>query len=204
MPNDINVLDIGPATGLFMTLLRELGFERVEGLEISPVFRELLRSKNLKVHPGDIISGEGLEQLSPPYDAVVMMEVLEHLENPDQALRNVKKLVAREGIVYLTVPICDCIFERLRRVKSGMSRKEQILKVDETHVQAFTPESFKNLLAREGFELIELKRVSFKPPFLVNYYPGKRMFLLMRALLPGIFRGLILTAIAKPKDKSTG
>ncbi|MDH3592120.1 MAG: class I SAM-dependent methyltransferase, partial [Planctomycetota bacterium] len=85
--NDRKVLDIGPATGLFMTLLRELGFEHVEGLEISPNFAERLRAKNLVVHEGDIVTGSGLDSLSAPYDAVLLMEILEHLEDPPLALK---------------------------------------------------------------------------------------------------------------------
>lgn len=191
------VLDIGPGNGLFMVLLRELGFDHVDGLEISPVFLKLLHSKNLAAHPGDIAKGSGLDQLSPPYDAVLMMEVLEHLDEPERALKNVRELLSEDSFVYITVPICDCIFDRVRRVKHGILRQDQVRNIDDTHIHVFSPQGLAELLDRTGFKVRDLRRVSFRPTTLIRYYPGRKLFLLLRALLPNRFRGFCLSVIAR-------
>jgi SAM-dependent methyltransferase len=40
------------------------------------------------------------------FDTVLMFDVLEHLENPFQALEEVKRVIRRGGTLYLTVPFC--------------------------------------------------------------------------------------------------
>jgi 2-polyprenyl-3-methyl-5-hydroxy-6-metoxy-1,4-benzoquinol methylase len=198
VPNDAKVLDIGPANGLFMVLLRELGFEHVDGLEISPHFREVLSSKNLSAHAGDIVAGDGLAGLSPPYDVVVLMEVLEHLEQPAAALRHVLDLLAPGGQLYLMVPMRDCIFDRVRRVVGRKTRRQQVIEIDETHLHAFNPRDVRTLLEEAGFEVSSLRRVSMQPPRAPHYQPGHRGFLLLRSLLPRFLRGYFLCAVARP------
>lgn len=196
--NDKKVLDIGPGNGFFMVLLRELGFVDVEGFEISPEFLNVLRSKNLTAHLGNIITGDGVERLSPPYDAILMMEVLEHLEEPERALKNARELIDNDGLLYLTVPICDSIFDRFSRVRHGISREEQVFRIDETHIHAFSPQDLVQLLLRTGFEVRKLRRVSFTSPPFVSYRRDSRVFLLLRALMPNSFRGLFLSVKAVP------
>ena len=199
--NNKKVLDIGPANGLFMVLLRELGFTHIEGLEISPVFLNVLHSKNLVAHPGNIAIGDGLEQLSPPYDVVLMMELLEHLEEPEQALKNVRRLIAKGGLLYMTVPICDCIFERISRIKHRITREEQVRRIDETHIHAFSQPELVKMLAGAGFEVMEVRRLSFRAPRRLRCKRFSKVFLLLRALLPNKFRGLCLSITAQPNRK---
>lgn len=196
--SDTRVLDIGPANGFFMVLLRELGFEDLTGLEISPVFLEVARRKGLTVFPGDVLTGEGFERLSPPYGAVMLMEVLEHVESPLDALRNVRDLVADDGFLFLTVPMCDCVFDRIRRMFSGTTRRDQVLRIDETHLHAFDRASISELLTEAGFRVERLTRVSMVAPAMGRYYPGFRPALLLRSLLPSFLKGYFLSALARP------
>lgn len=197
LSNDKKVLDIGPANGIWMVLLRELGFINLDGLEISPVFLDKLQSKGLTGFLGNITTGEGLLQLSPPYDIILMMEILEHLESPEQALRNAKSLLAKDGLLYLTIPFCGCIFSRLLQLKRRISRAEQIRNIDETHLHAFSKKELRELLKLSGFEIQKLKRVSFNIPKVIRSRFIRRVFLLVRALTPDCFRGMFLVAIAK-------
>lgn len=196
--NDTRVLDIGPANGFFMVLLRELGFEHVTGLEISPTFVEVLRRKGLNAVHGNVLNAQGFEALSPPYDAITMMEVLEHIESPLDALRNVRRIVADDGLLFLTVPMCDCIFDRIRRVFSRDTRRGQILRIDETHLHAFDAESIRKLLTGSGFRVERMTRVSMVAPRIPSYYPGRRSALLLRSLVPTFLKGYFLSALARP------
>jgi len=199
VPNDRKVLDIGPANGLFLALLRELGFERIEGLEISPVFLERLRAKGLVGHLGDIVEGRGLEALAPPYDVVLMMEILEHLPDPGRALAHVRSLLAPDGALYATVPACDDVFTRARRCVGRRTRHEQVMAIDETHLHAFSAATLRELLEGSGFAVEDLRRVSMEPPFAARFQPGHRAFALLRALLPRWCRGFFLAAVARPR-----
>ena len=168
-------------------------------MEISQVFLDVLYSKNLVGHIGNIVTGDGLQHLSPPYDVVLMMDVLEHLEDPERALNNAKVLMTHNGLLYLTVPICDSIFDRVLRIKRKISREQQVKKMDETHIHAFSQEAIVKLLERTQFEVREVRRISFLSPLKCNR--NSRIFLLLRALLPDKFRGLFLSILAQPADR---
>jgi SAM-dependent methyltransferase len=93
------VLDVGCGDGLFFNRLAEFGY--VEGVEpdeelVDPEgpFRERIR-----VAPFDT------DFRSPaPYSLVLMLDVLEHLRNPGEALRHAHSLLTPEGGLLLTVP----------------------------------------------------------------------------------------------------
>lgn len=195
--NDSRVLDIGPANGFFMVLLRELGFEDITGLEISPTFVEVLRRKGLNAVQGNVLTSEGFEALTPPYEIITFMEVLEHVESPLDALQNVRRLIADKGFLFLTVPMCDCIFDRARRAFSAKTRRDQVLGIDETHLHAFDTKSIRDLLTQSGFVVERLTRVSMVAPRIPSY-PGSRSALLIRSLLPGFLKGYFLAALARP------
>lgn len=202
LPPTARVLDVGPASGFFMGILRELGIETVHGLDASPAFVERARAKSLEAFPGDIVGGEGFGSLSPPYGAVSCMEVLEHLEDPAHALANIRSLLTPEGFLYVTVPICDCIFDRLRRKRNGISREAQIHAIDETHRNFFDARSLRALLQSNGFYVEHVRRVSFNFPKRWSYSPGRRLHLFVRAVFPSWTRGYCLAAVARLRPEA--
>ncbi len=93
------ILDIGCGDGLFFPRLREFG--DVEGIEPSA---ELLNPTNpdrdrIYVGPFDRNFHPGRQ-----YSLILMLDVLEHLENPIEALRQVADLLQPDGMFLITVP----------------------------------------------------------------------------------------------------
>jgi 2-polyprenyl-3-methyl-5-hydroxy-6-metoxy-1,4-benzoquinol methylase len=195
LPTDQRILDVGPAGGLFMTLARELGFTSVQGVDASPVFVEVLRAKGLDAVVGDVVTRAGFEALAPPYDVVTMMEVLEHVEKPELALATVRSLLAPGGLLYLTVPICDSIFDRAARLFGSITRDEQVRAIDETHLHAFTTAELRAMLTSAGFPKLRVRRLSFRIGT-KSRRPWDRWHLLARALLPQRARGLCVSVVA--------
>ena len=50
------------------------------------------------------IEGEKLDDLDGKYDVVLLLDVLEHVANPEQVLRNAKRLLRPGGWLYLSTP----------------------------------------------------------------------------------------------------
>jgi SAM-dependent methyltransferase len=192
------VVDVGAGKGLFLVLLRELGFQELCGVDVSKTHVAMMQAKGLQAVAGNIQTGEGLDALSPPFDLAILMEVLEHMEDPDRALRNLRGLVARTGSVYMTVPMCGCLFNRLRRVRDGLTREGQVKNGDPTHLHAFSEETLNPLLERNGFRVAYQRRLGFEWPGRLAYYPGRRLHLLFRALLPARLKGNHLATVACP------
>jgi len=189
-----HTLEIGPANGLFSVLLRELGYKDVSGLEISSVFLEELESKGVRAVHGDITDQDGLGNHAQQYDCVLIMEVLEHLNEPLDALANTNPLMCPEGVLYVTVPIRDCLFDRLRRLKNRNNREQVVLDHDPTHVHAFSRESLIRLIEEAGFEIIQTRRVGWTPP--ARLAEGRAHHLLA-ALMPERLKGCFLVVEAK-------
>lgn len=98
-PSDGSILDIGCGDGLFFDRLAEFG--QVEGVEpcAQLVSQDNPSRGRIYVCPFD-------ENFQPGkrYSLVLMLDVLEHLERPVEALKQAMNLLAPEGIFIATVP----------------------------------------------------------------------------------------------------
>jgi len=95
----LNILDIGCGDALFFDQLATLG--NVEGLEPD---RELVSENN--PHRQQITCGPFDESFQPGkrYELILMLDVLEHLQDPQSALTRVASLLEDHGNLILTVP----------------------------------------------------------------------------------------------------
>ncbi|MBP9687774.1 class I SAM-dependent methyltransferase [Candidatus Woesebacteria bacterium] len=135
-----SVLDIGAATGVFLDIFKEHGWE-TWGVEPS-ASAEFAREK------GHQIENTTLEKssLKRKFDLIVANHVLEHIENPKTFMQEIKKRLVPGGYVYIDVPN----FGSLRSL--AMKSHWPYLLVNE-HVHHFTPETISALLIDSGFQI---------------------------------------------------
>lgn len=97
------VLEIGCTIGAFSKLLKERGFE-VTATDVSEFIIKKAKElqKNVKFKILDI---EKNVTENKKYDYIFAFEVLEHLNNPQKALCNIKKLLRRGGILVFSTPL---------------------------------------------------------------------------------------------------
>ena len=91
------LLEVGCGHGLLLDEARKRGWA-VEGLEIADASREHARSLGLEVRD------ETLEQAEGEYQAVVLADVLEHLDDPVDALRRIADLLVPGGVTLIVTP----------------------------------------------------------------------------------------------------
>src|SRR3954467_11300841 len=91
------MLEVGCGHGLLLDEARARGWS-VEGLELSEESREHARSLGLDVRDQTLEEAEGV------YGAVVLADVLEHLDDPVGALRQIAALLAPGGVTLLVTP----------------------------------------------------------------------------------------------------
>jgi len=76
------VLDVGCATGIFLEVAREVGWQ-AEGLDISNYALECAKAKGFEVH-GGTLAGAGLPEHR--YDVITMWDLIEHVPDPAAVL----------------------------------------------------------------------------------------------------------------------
>jgi SAM-dependent methyltransferase len=69
--------------------------------------------------PGRLESGFAEEFGNEQFDAISIIEVIEHLENPRHVFRQIKRLLKPGGIVVLTTPNASGLYSRLRFFFTG-------------------------------------------------------------------------------------
>jgi len=122
------VLDIGCGTGLFSKLLMEKGYE-VTSLDSSPVALDYSRRRGL----ARLVTGDALKLPFPDnsFDVAFALDILEHIEDEDAALREWKRILKPNGVLIVFVPTFSFLWgpqdEKLehkrRYIKESLRRK---------------------------------------------------------------------------------
>ncbi len=110
-------------------------------------------------------------------DCILLLDVIEHLKNPEQFLIKLKKKIDRyPGIsVIISTPNIGFVLIRLMLLFGSFNYgKNGIL--DKTHTRLFTFSSFKYLLTQSGFKIKEISGVSAPFPLVTgNNLLGKSL-----------------------------
>ena len=109
-----NVLEIGSGLGVFAEYLHH---KHYHGIEINPVQLQYLKKK-FKRYPQLTFSGHDIVTLNPKsfkqdcgnFDTVICINVLEHIQQDEQALRHMYDLLAPGGNLILFVPALKSIY----------------------------------------------------------------------------------------------
>jgi len=123
LPAGRRMLEIGPGHGLMTYLaLRDFALASAVAWDISPVSIEQTRTALAKLGRDDVEFGvRDLMAVQPGvdrFDFVVLSEVLEHVEDPMQALRQVRGLLHDDGLLFVNVPINSPSPDHLYLMKS--------------------------------------------------------------------------------------
>jgi SAM-dependent methyltransferase len=126
------VLDLGCGLGGYSRALAERGFE-LRGLDVVPDYVERARSIGVDA---ELYDGQRIPMEDGSVDTVMLLEVLEHLDDPARLLREARR-VARHGVL-VTTPNCTQDF--------GEVPVEFTHMLDVDHRQFFTASSLGQLL----------------------------------------------------------
>jgi len=148
------VLDLGCWAGrLGEKLIKEKNCE-VYGVDINKKAIELAKKRLSKAFLIDLNKEKELPKLfnNEKFDYIVLVEVLEHLINPEKLLIKVKKLLKNDGKILISVPNIANWEIRLKLLFGSFDYEEQGI-LDETHLRFFTRKSIQHLLISLGFNI---------------------------------------------------
>jgi len=131
-------LDVGCGGGFLVETARDLGWQ-AEGTEMSHAACEFGRGRGLTIHEGTL-AGARLPAAS--FDAIALMEVVEHVSSPVALLAECAALLRPGGALYLTTPNWNSVSRRVLGARwSAVSRD---------HVVYFTPRLMRRALVDAG------------------------------------------------------
>lgn len=154
-PADVRLLDVGCSSGALLMTARALGFA-AEGVEPSAGPAETARRAGLKVFTGFL---EDARYPDATFDAVILMEVIEHLRNPRPVLAECRRILKPCGVLLITTPNAASWTANIMGARwNGFSLMDL-----GGHVSFFSPESIRIIAERTGFEVarIDTRSVRF-------------------------------------------
>lgn len=138
------LLDIGCSTGAMLYVARAAGFQ-VEGLELGHASSRYGREQlGLVVHEQRLEEFVGSEGR---FDVVVLLEVLEHLQDPSAALARISQLLTPGGLLLLSTPNFDSLFRRVHGARWW------VVNCEDEHIMLFTPRTLRLALSKAGFSI---------------------------------------------------
>jgi 2-polyprenyl-3-methyl-5-hydroxy-6-metoxy-1,4-benzoquinol methylase len=157
------LLELGCAYGFFLAEAKS-AFE-VQGIELSDTAARFCRSRGFDVEQG-ILTEEFVARRAP-FDAVVMLDVVEHLPDPDVVMQLLHRAMKPGARLLLSTGDWE----------SGLSRimgKNWRLMTPPQHTFFFSPRTMAAMLARLGFDVIDCRQPWKNVPFdLVLYQLGR-------------------------------
>jgi SAM-dependent methyltransferase len=127
VPRGTKVLDVGCNDGTMMKLLKEKRECDVYGVDISELAIEAATEKGLNVQYAD---AHKLPFKDKSFDVVILSEVLSHVQNPEEVLAEIRRVLKKNGILLGSAPHAN-----LQHYAWEDSRKiRQYYDADELHV----------------------------------------------------------------------
>jgi len=155
--NQGSLLDIGIATGEFMSMANERGWN-VSGLDISDfAVEKALEKFGVKAEVGNLLE---IDFNGKKFDAIHLNHVFEHLLDPVASLCKISKLMHSGSLLIIEVPNQ---FDSLVRKTVGLVRslygnnqqKRSIYSIH--HPYFYNANNIQSLISQNGFEILTVK-----------------------------------------------
>jgi SAM-dependent methyltransferase len=144
---EARILDVGCATGRLLANLRERGFPNVTGLDPSPACAAAAgKLYGIPVYTKTLAE---LGATSEKFDLVILVGVLEHLRDLDEAFVHLRAILNPGGQLYFEVPDATAFANWTNAPYQDFSTE---------HINFFAPRSLENTLGRRGFSKVYLEQ----------------------------------------------
>jgi SAM-dependent methyltransferase len=143
-----DVLEVGMGIGIFTERILERA-RTVVGVDIVPEFLDIAREKfrgrpAVEIHQADMGAGIPPFLAGRTFDTIVCMNVLEHIERDDRAVRDFLTLLAPGGRLVLVVPQYPWLYNTLDS--------------NDGHFRRYREAGLRRLLLDAGFDVVHESR----------------------------------------------
>lgn len=154
LPASSRVADLAAGEGAFSVRLRDLGHDVVAVDASNDHWK--VPSIEHRVIDLDSEFAEAVRSGDGDFDAVVAIEIIEHLENPFRFVRECAKLVKPGGLLFVTTPNVEAVHSRLIFLYTGrLNAFGAYETVRPAHITPIFKWKLDMILAEAGFEPVE-------------------------------------------------
>ena len=147
-------LDVGAGSGILVEQANYSGYI-AEGIEPSKYLCKVAKEKLLEIHNGTLPN----ESIKKKYDVITLIDVIEHVTDPVDLVKNISQLLADEGVAIIVTPDVSSLASKIMGWKWWHFRK--------AHVGYFNLKTLDICLNAAGLIRVRKSRPSWYLPF--NY-----------------------------------
>lgn len=201
LPKGSKILDLGAGEGALALRLQDLGYE-VLAVDVNEKEFKCASVKFKKVNFNSVTEINFLiDEYSENFDAVLGLEVIEHVENPYEYIRLLKKLLRTGGYMILTTPNITSWISRMQFLFKAKFHQFQDEDLEYGHISPISEWELKVILKNEKFQEINIFSGGTLPVIWLKR--DKRILiynflsLIFRPFMKGIKDGWCLICIAR-------
>lgn len=164
-PGRDKIMDIGCGAGVFLKLAYKNRWKQCVGVDVNERYASIYQEaegiqficgKFESLHP---------EKLGHDYDCIAMWSVLEHLYDVHGILDVVKKLLKRDGLLFILVPNVESLATRLMREMSPTFAWK--------HLSHFSPKSLQHVMTLHELACVHIETVITEIDNIKSYMSGE-------------------------------
>jgi len=142
------VADIGCGGGAFLDFLKGVA-KKIVAIEPSLRYREIMKQKGYYTYP---YASEAVKEWKDKIEVITSFDVIEHVENPTQFLKEINQLLAAGGEAIIGTPTDAPV---MRAVLGEIYEKRLLFSTQ--HLWIFAEENLKIIARQAGFKQVETK-----------------------------------------------
>lgn len=169
------VLDIGCSYGFFLEEAKAKGWDTY-GIEIASVTAKESKKRGLNILNCNLKKAKFQKNF---FDLITLWDVLEHLKNPLKVLRECKRILKKDGVLFIQSPNMNSFMSKFQREYWEWLMPNE-------HLWHFSPKTLRKILKEAGFK--DIKILTWECPY--NLWTKKPIF-----KNPGILKQTILTLL---------
>ncbi len=148
-PADNSLLDIGSASGIFVKLAKEKGYN-ADGIEPSGfLVKEAKEKFGIDLFRGTVEEFKNKHR----YSVITLLDIIEHVHSPENFISQVSELLNDKGLLVIVTPDIDSFTSKITGSRWWHYRI--------AHINFFNKKSLEYLLKKNGLEIVEVKRYAW-------------------------------------------